>query len=70
MYALVTTHRGVIMSVVIGSTSGALRAHLRVSLGAGTLPLQWRNYGSHWGVVTADGLTSHTIHKTTESTVF
>jgi hypothetical protein len=67
MHALVTTHRGVIMSVVIGPDVDTLKNYIERGL---TIPaggsLRWNNYVSHWGIVTNDGLTSHTIHHTTE----
>lgn len=67
MHALVTTHRGVIMSVVVGPTVDALKEHVARTMG---LPLsstlRWTNYLSHWGTVTTDGLTTHTIHAAQE----
>jgi hypothetical protein len=64
MYALVTTHRSVIMSVTVNADVDALKDHVAQSL---ALPLastlRWTNYLSHWGTVTNDGLTAHTIHK-------
>lgn len=67
MYALVTVHRGVIMSVVTGPSTGDLKRHLMKSLGHMSGPLPWTNYISHWGVATSDGLTVHTIHQTKEA---
>lgn len=66
-YVLVTTHRSVITRVVTGPDVDTLKAHVaaRLNLPPGAR-LGWNNYLSHWGLVTADGLTSQTIHLATE----
>lgn len=66
VYALVTTHRDVIMSVTISPDKDVLKQHVLDGLGNQTGPLRWTNYLSHEGVVTAGGLTSHTIHPVQE----
>lgn len=66
MYALVTTHRDVIMSITVGAEVDALKAHVRDQLSHLSGPLRWTNYLSHEGAVTSDGLTSHTIHRVQE----
>jgi hypothetical protein len=63
MYALVTTHRGVIMSVTVGPSVGDLKAVVRDRLGAPVGPVRWTNYLSHEGITTGDGLTTHSIHR-------
>jgi len=61
MFALVTTHRGVVMSATVTDTTEALRTHVSNQLGHLPGSLRWTNYLSHLGVSTADGLTTHVI---------